>query len=129
MNNLIEKTVEKIVYIPHDFNIRRNVSEIALLQESGYTELHNQIHEQEIIEILKMRPHLIGEWLQWSADNRSNFTWYFTRGDDNKCFVGHIPEGEEFEEINTSDEFKACAAFIKRNIESTRIIIERNKNK
>jgi hypothetical protein len=121
MDKQINKAVEKIVHIPHDFYDRKNVSEIALLQESGYIELYNKITEDEIIEILKKYPHLIAEWLEWSGDNRSSFKWYFSRDDDGKCFVGHWPEGEEFEEISTSDEFKACAAFIKREIESTRV--------
>ena len=123
MDNHINKAVEKIVHIPHDFYMRQNVSEIVLLQEAGYIELYNKITEDEIIEILKNYPHLIVEWLQWSEDNRSSSKWYFTKDDDGKCFVGHFPEGKEFEKIITSDEFKACSAFIKREIETTRILI------
>ncbi|MEO5564945.1 MAG: hypothetical protein ABIR18_15975 [Chitinophagaceae bacterium] len=123
MDEHIKKVVEKIVHIPHDFHLRKNVSEIALVQESGYIELYNEVTEYEIIETLKKYPHLIAEWLQWSDDCRSSFKWYFKRDDDGKCFVGHFPRDQEFEEINTPDEFKACSAFIKREIEGTRILI------
>lgn len=123
MEKYINKVIEKIVHIPHDFHARKNVSEIKLLQESGYFELHNKITEDGIAGILKANPHLIKEWLQWSEDNRSSYKWYFRRGDDGKYLVGHFPEGKEFEEINTSDEFKACAVFIKRETESTRAIL------
>ena len=90
----------------------------TLLQESGYFEVHEQINENEIIEILKNHSHLIVEWLRWSDAQRCSSTWYFTKGEDGKCFVGHYPERKEFEEIKTPNEYQACAAFIKRLIES-----------
>ena len=71
---------------------------------------------------MKKEPELIGQWLQWSEDKRNFPTWYFTRGDDGNCLVGHLPEGKEFDEINTSDAFKACAAFIKLEAERIRIL-------
>jgi hypothetical protein len=122
----INKTIEKIVHIPHDFYERKNVSEIKLLQESGYIELYNEIGEDEIAEVLKKYPHLIKEWLQWSEDNRSSFKWYFTSDGKGGYFVKHFPEGKGFEEISTQDEFAACAAFVKREIEGTRSLLRSN---
>lgn len=119
MDKEINKTVDRVIHIPYDFH-HKNKSVYALLSESGYFELHDQVNQNEIIEVLKIHPHLVNEWLQWSEDKRTNEGWYFTKGDDGKCFVGHYPEGKEFEEIKSSDEFIACAAFIKREIENIR---------
>lgn len=119
---MIEMTIKRIVNIPHDFHEIKTKSPIALLNESGYLELYDKIKEEHIIEVLKMKPHLIKEWLRWSDNKRSSPSWYFTRGEDGKCFVGHSPESKEFEEINTSDEFYACAAFIKREAERIRML-------
>ena len=117
----MDKTIEKIVNIPRDFHRRKTISPITLLDESGYLKFHDGIREEAIIEVLKKHPHLIKDWLQWSDDKRYSPTWFFTRGDDGWCFVGHFPESREFEEINTKDEFYACAAFIKRDLERIRI--------
>ena len=120
MDKLIKKIVEKVVHIAHDFyNVDK--SELTLLKESGYFEVHDKINEDDIIEVLKMHPNLITDWLQLSEDSRSSQRWAISRGEDGKCFVGHWPGGKDFEEINTSDEFYACAAFIKRHIESIRL--------
>jgi hypothetical protein len=129
MDDLIEKVIERIVHIPYDFHQIKTKSTYTLLLESGYFEVYDQIDENKIIEALKKQPHLIAQWLQWSEDNRSSPSWYFTKGDDGKCFVGHWPEGKEFKEINTSDEFIACAAFIKRDIEQTRIVFTNKQDK
>ena len=124
MDKQIDEVLEAIVRIPHDFS-KGNTSEYLLLQESGYFKFYKQIHAEDIKEILKKHPHLIDEWLRWSDDNRSSTKWYFTKGEDGKCFVGYWPDGKEFEEINTSDEFYACSIFIKNKIESTRILFKK----
>ena len=116
MSANITTVIEKIVNIPLDFYSVKTKSWNTLLLESGYFEVHELIAEHEIIEILKKHPHLIAEWLQWSDNQRCTPTWYFTKDTDGKCFVGHSPEINEFKEINTANEFEACAFFIKKLI-------------
>ena len=121
MDTKLKKVIERIIDIPRDFRRRKNISPINLTKESGYLEHHEKISESEIIEILKGNPQSIAEWVLWSENKRSTSTWLFTRDEeDGWCFVGHSPESKEFEEINTKDEFFACAAFIKREVESIR---------
>jgi hypothetical protein len=120
MDSKIEKIIEKIVHIPHDFNNRGNISEIDLTKESGYFEQHERINEYEIMQVLKNNPHLIVEWIQLSEDKRSTPTWHFVKFDDGECIVDYSGTEAEFKEINTFDEFEACAAFIKREVESNR---------
>ena len=120
MDKLIKKTIERVVHIAYDIH-KVDKSELTLLKESGYFEVYDKISENAIMEVLKIHPHLITNWLQLSEDSRSSQRWAISRGEDGKCFVGHWPGGKDFEEINTSDEFYACAAFIKRHIESIRL--------
>ena len=119
MDALIKGAVEKLVNIAGDFH-RVHKSEVVLLKESGYFELYDRIGENEIMKVLKMHSHLIAEWVQFSEDSRSSDRWGFIRHEDGRCFVGHWPDGKDFEEISTMDEFYACAAFIKRHAESIR---------
>lgn len=120
MDKAIDKVIESIIHLPFEFS-HKNKSAYTLLKESGYFELYNQVNEAEIITKLKEYPNSIKLWLSWAENKRSNLGWYFTKSDDGKYFVGYYPEGKESEEISTSDEFKACAAFIKREIESIRL--------
>ena len=121
MEKQIKDTIEKLIHFPYDYRTRENVSPIALLNESGYVENSNLISEVEIEEILNLYPDSINEWLLWSENKRTAKGWLFTRDeDDGWCFVGYFPESKEFEEINTKDVFKACAAFVKREAEYLR---------
>lgn len=121
MEKKIKDAIEKIVHLAYDYRKRGNISSLNLLKESGYLEFPDQIGEEEIAAILKLYPNLINEWLLWSENKRSTPTWFFTKdNDDGWYFVGHSPESKEFEEINTKDEFKACTAFIKREVERLR---------
>jgi len=115
----IKRVIEAIVQIPHDFHTLKNKSKITLLKESGYYDFYEQITVDEIVEILKEKPHIIPEWLQWSEDQRCTPTTYFTKGEE-WCFIGHIPYDKDFKEINTKDVFFACASFVKLQVEQTR---------
>ena len=121
MDKLIKEVIEKVVHIAYDF-YRVDKSELTLLKESGYFELHEQISENEIMEVLKNHPNLIAEWLQLSEDSRSSVRWGLSRNDNGRYVIGHWPGGEGFEEISSTDKFYACAVFIKRHIESMRIL-------
>ena len=117
----IQNSLEKIIRIPSNYR-KGNSSPVTLLKESGYVELHEQINEPEIEEILKLYPQLINEWLLWSENKRSSPRWHFDKFEDDTYAVAYSIEGKEIE-FNTKDEFKACAAFIMHEIEDTRIFI------
>jgi hypothetical protein len=111
----VEKVIYKLLQIPEDFR-SKNKSLVTLLKETGYHIFHDQISVEAIIEILKKKPQFISEWLLWSENQRSTPTTYFTKGDE-WCFVGHSPESKDFKEINTKDEYFACASFVKLQVE------------
>ncbi len=124
MNKIVRTVIEKMIHLPHDFKLV-NKSELTLLEESGYFQCHDQISGNEIRQVLKSYPHLIENWLQFSADCRSSEHWFFTKGEDGDCYVGHWPEGKEFGEVITSDELYAWGVFIKREAEATRILFDK----
>lgn len=119
MNPEIERVIKKIAQIPRDFSTLKNISTINLLKESGYYDSHDQITVTDIIDVLKRDSNLIADWLLWSDDQRSTTTIYFTKGEE-WCFIGHLPYDRNFTEINTKDEFFACASFIKLQVERLR---------
>ena len=53
MNVVIENVINKIIQIPHDFNRFQDKSKYTLVFESAYFEVHDQISEDDIIEIVK----------------------------------------------------------------------------
>jgi len=123
MENKVKHTIEKIIHLSYDFRKRGNISSVNLLKESGYLEFFDQITEEEIEEMLKLYPHLVDEWLLWSENKRViEPVWAFMKFDDGSYLVG----GKENVEINTKDEFKACAAFIKLEAEDLRIFLINN---
>lgn len=115
----IDKIIEKIINLPFDFS-KKNKSIYCLLQESGYFSLYDQINDDQILEILRRQPQSIEYWLTWSGNKRSDAGWYFTKNENGQYFVGYYPEENNFKEISLFDKFKACALFIKREIESIR---------
>lgn len=121
MDDSIQTSIEKIIQIPHEFYRRGDISEYALLKESGYFDLFEKIWEKEIVEALHKHPSVISEWLQLSDDSRSSSRWGFAKFENGECIVGHWPPGKEFQEFSTYDEFEGCAVYIKRHIESIRI--------
>ena len=116
----MKESIEKIIRLLYHYRTLRNVSPLTLLKESGYIELYKQITEEEIAAVLKLQPHLVAEWLLWSDNKRSTPAWHFVKFDDGCYLVEYSTIGKEHEEINTIDEFIACSAFIKREVEDIR---------
>ncbi len=119
MKTEIEKAIKQVLQIPQDFYRYGNKSWNTLMAESGFHSYRNEFTESAMKDLLQLYPNFISDWLQWSEDTRSSSTWYFTRGDDGKCFVGHWPEDDAYDELNTNNQYDACAYFIKRLIETS----------
>ena len=119
MDEKIERIAEKVVRVANDF-YHQETSIYTLLQESGYFESYDHIGGSEIIVALKNHPDLINDWLRYSEDQRSSPCWYFRKCDGENYSVGHYPETPEFGEIDFKNKFEACAAFVRKFIESVR---------
>ena len=121
MNTEIEVTIDKILSIASDFNNLGNVSWNTLLTQSGYFEHYKEINEEKLVSALEKTPDLINEWLRLSDDSRSSEKWMLWIGESGRYHVSHWPEGAEFPEFHPETKFEACAHFIVKKIEWSRI--------
>ncbi len=121
----VEEVVNKIIAIPQDFHKPGNRSHYKLVIESGYVEAHDQITKEVILEALTKQPLLIGEWVQWSEDQRISEGW-FLREDNGVWQIGAFSAKDCYKETLTQypDLKSACATFIKLDVEFTRKLVE-----
>jgi hypothetical protein len=91
----------------------------ALLMESGYVEAHQLVTEPAIYDALQMIPDCVEDWLSWSDDKRTSAGWFFRQTGIGTYEVACTPPREGLT-TDFSDALVACAAFIKREIESVR---------
>jgi hypothetical protein len=125
----ITTTIRAVCEMAKQFEERGNVSEIALLRESGYLENPDQITEADILEYLRHYPDLINTWLLQSQNKRTTHSWYMKSPDDNDSqsnvwIVGFYP-GDEIHEFR--DEASACAFYVKQEAEQIRHIMEKTR--
>jgi hypothetical protein len=113
--------ISDIILIPRRFNDLGNVSVYSLLKKSGYFEAHDQISEDAIHQAILDHPECLDDWVQYSEDKRTT-GWYIQNRQDGTYAIGYIPPTgkENLTPINYRDKTSACAAFIKREIESIR---------
>ena len=112
-------TIKNIIFLAKNFS-GGNASIYSLLKESGYFELHNQISGADIFEELTQHLECIDQWLSLSEDKRSSSGWYFKQNDSGKYIVGYFPPKDNLETSEYLDKVKACAAYIKQEIEDIR---------
>jgi hypothetical protein len=116
--NAIE-IVNKILDMPSKFYSEGNISIYTLLKNTGYFEMHNQIDELIIFSCLEAQKEKIDQWFDWSENKRVNTGWYL-KEESEKFIVGYIKEGGNLNGSTYSDKRKACASFIKKEIETIR---------
>jgi hypothetical protein len=113
--------IEDIIRLTDRFYSLGDKSIYDLLKDSGYFEVNDQIQENDIADVLSQNPDLIEQWLIWSEDKRTISGWYFTEDKKTgKYVVSFYPSKSGLEKLEFSDKRLACAAFIKREIESIR---------
>ena len=125
----IKSIVKEIIFIPSVFNSRDDVSPYTLLKNSGYFKAYNEIDENTIQEELKLHPNCVKDWLQYSADQRTTSGWIFSKEErkywifgkkETKYSVYYFKGKEISQKMDFQNEFEACAAYIKREIEQIR---------
>src|SRR5665213_3812905 len=98
-----------------------NVSVLDLLRSSGYLQDPAALLECHLEDVLQSYPDLIDEWLKHSEDKRASSGWCLLRpirSQNAEWIVGYYPKGRE--QRCFSDRFKACAFFIKQEVEANR---------
>ncbi len=111
--------LDLIIALPETFNTSGTVSIKDLLKETGYCDIYDLISEISIAEVLSTNLQAVNYWLEYSEDKRTSSGWYFKKSKNETYIVGKI-DMTETSEVTFTDKFKACAAFIKREIETIR---------
>jgi hypothetical protein len=113
----LNTVILNVIDLPKKFRFSNDKSIFALLAETGYFDMHAQISERAVYDELSERRDYISEWLRFSEDKRSP-GWFLSRRADGKYLVGNTAGSGD--PISYEDEVAACAAFIKREIDSIR---------
>ena len=123
MNSNKADIAAEIVTIPRRMH-SEDKSPFALLKESGYFELHDQVSVSDIREALTRDPASVQEWMQYVDDQRCSSSWYFDfDADDNQYEVGFFDinaNPNRSNRVQYENATDACAAYIKHEIESIR---------
>jgi hypothetical protein len=107
--------------LPREFHSLGNVSVFSLLKATGYFELYDQISEADIGAALTRRPECVDAWMQYSEDKRTPSGWYFTSNDEGCYEVAYLANAyTRTNRVQYDDAIKACASFIKHEVESIR---------
>ena len=111
----------QIVMIPRARHVR-DMSIFALLKETGYFELHDQVSEGDIRNALACDPECVQEWFQYCEDKRTSSGWYIRLNDEDLYEIGYfdIKADHDTNRVQYENAIDACAAFIKHEIESIR---------
>jgi hypothetical protein len=90
----------------------------SLLVKSGYLDFPEGISEEDLLQGLHAHPEYIRDWRIYSEDKRTT-GWYLMEPTAGGFGVGFIPStrGDGIEPLIYPDETRACAAFIKLEIE------------
>lgn len=117
----MSNVVAGLIFIPRKHQHLGNVSMYNLLKETDYFKAHDQITEASIHEELSKHPECIDEWMRYSEDKRTSSGWYFKQEDEGTYIVGYFADekGKSIK-LKFTDRIEACAAFIKRELESIR---------
>jgi len=106
-----EKIIQQFVLIPSDVKHSRTKSPAQCLQETKYKGLEGKVNVAEIVSALLSNPDVVDDWLEYSANQRSDTGWYIIER------VPHIEVGyyskEGFRDVRKyEDKIHACAEFI-----------------
>ncbi len=114
-----KKLVLGILNIPRIFfNPNNNKSVYTLLKETGYFLKKNEIDEKAIIDSLEQNSKYIEDWLEWSANKRTDSGWYFKVGENKGNTIGYLDSEKGITRQKKYSDVKiACAKYIVLEIE------------
>jgi hypothetical protein len=115
-----KETLDAVLRLPRKFFDIRTMSIIALLKETGYPEIHDQISVDDIRKALIQCPKCIDEWMAYSDHNRTNSIWGIRNEGTDKYIVFFLDSNnvQSIKEEYT-DRFDACAHYIKHDVDDS----------
>ncbi len=117
----ITNIIDELIHVPRRFNSIGTMSIYALLKETGYFEIHDQISVENIRDALTRYPECVDDWMLYSEDKRSSSGWYFKQVGDEKYIVGCLKGNKSYDSHGEyNNRLDACAFFIKHEIDNIR---------
>jgi len=101
--------IQRICNLPAEFRDGEKSSR-DLVREAGINVRF--LTTDSIAAILKTKPELVTEWLQWSEDKRTSSGYYFL-SDGQSYIVGYHPGDER---VEFADPIAACADFVVKEV-------------
>ena len=122
--------VTSLIQIPRKHYDSGNVSMYSLLVNSRYLEFAEDISEDAILQGLHEHPECIQDWRIYSEDKRTT-GWYLMEPSTGRYGVGFIPStmGEGRDPLIYQDEARACAAFIKLEIDYMKDVVSQSESR
>jgi hypothetical protein len=92
---------------------------LQLYRETGYSTFFRELSVEKFEAVLREDRALVAEWEMFSGDKRWSPAWYL-KLDGGRPFVGHFPPNPKKIERHFDDPVKACAYFVKMEMEDFR---------
>lgn len=113
----LNEFVDDVVSLAARYREQEALSIHEMLKRTGYSERRAFLTVEAIRKVLARSPEYLREWLDYSADKRSNGGWYI-RVENGGFEVGNLDSaGCVAERRSYSDPEEACAAFIRHELE------------
>ena len=97
-----------------------NLTPIAIMEQSGYSEFYSEVTVDDIADYLVQRPDLVEDWLVYTENIRHTPAWGLTKSHGDSWIVGLSNRGRLIESHSYADKFAACAKMIKMTLEEIR---------
>lgn len=110
---------ETVCRMASDFYRLRDISMLDLLKCSGYLEDPSTVSDGQLEDVLRTYPELIDAWLRLCDDQRTRYGWCLLRPFDSHGSADWIvvePNGKK--QLSFPNSFKACAFFVRKQIEA-----------
>ena len=116
----LQTTILRVISLPRKFYQNGDVSIHSLLRDSGYFEMYELVSEEALCAAIYDHPEYINDWLSFSEDKRTS-GWYFQRSSNEQWEVGYVSAGGgSIDAARYSDPARACASFVKHEVEDIR---------
>lgn len=114
------ETIYNVLHLPARKSTYGDMSMRTLLEQTGYIDNYKNFGVKEILEGLNENATLADSWLTYSSEKRSNAGWYIQDNENGKYLVGYYPEDVDLPLRKYTEVNRACAVFIKQEIEDIR---------
>ncbi len=126
MSMPLDTIAEAVCRMARDFYRLGNVSMIGLLESSGYLSCPGVVAEELLERAFAGQPELIDAWVVESQNKRTSEGWYIRGIEESPggaiWEVGYHPHGAR---RTFSNRARACAFYVKADVEHLRSIIEK----